>query len=124
MYTFLDTLRQALIIICSSVQCFCVSFKVFWKDCFDETCRKFSLSPQPCSGEDSDLNPVCQHDTGDSNQNHITQESCLRRTIPHNPVPWSASLSKCEDTQELRRELEGAQLSSLPSQHFTAIPPY
>lgn len=38
--------------------------------------RKFSLSPLPRSAtycEDSDLNPACQHDTGDSNQNHITR---------------------------------------------------
>lgn len=75
-------------------------FKVFWKDCFDETFRKFSLSPLPSSAtywEDSDLNPMCQRDTGDSSQNHIPQESCSRRTILHNPVPSSASLSKCKD---------------------------
>lgn len=43
-------------------------------------------------------------------------ESCPRRTILHNPVPWSASLNKCKDTQELSRELEGTQ-------NFTAILP-
>lgn len=45
MYTFLDTLRQALIIICSRAQCFCLSFKVFWKDCFDETPSESLASP-------------------------------------------------------------------------------
>lgn len=45
MYTFLDTLRQALIIIFFSIQCFCICFKAFWKVCFDEAVSESLASP-------------------------------------------------------------------------------